>query len=334
MVEQAKQWLSQWDRNSRKVGAKRGLFLEGRPGIGKTILAYLLAEKYGYRVVEVNTSDERGKESLELILLQSTSDSLLGSNLILIDEVDGIDGRVEKGGTPVILSMLSRTACPIILTANDWKKSLQGIKNRCLVLRMRKLTQQQIYDRLRYIADREYAALDHRVIESISTNVDGDLRAAMNDLESFQLRNVRRTEPHLFDLSKIVTSMDQREVETVLYGINMLPRELIYRLYGFLTQLVKGKKLSPSEAANMAKKLANCDFLLGRADSSKDMKSLFRAKVTLTPILSTLNPGRKIDVWLKPDLSILSNLSSRKKLHSLLKGVASGRVKALYYLGR
>ena len=58
-VKEATSWLKNW-----KQQQKKGLILWGYPGTGKTVLAYQLAEKFNYAVIEFNASDLRDKNFL------------------------------------------------------------------------------------------------------------------------------------------------------------------------------------------------------------------------------------------------------------------------------
>jgi len=81
---------------------ERLLLMAGPPGLGKTTLAHIAAKHCGYRVVDINASDERGAAGLRGRVLDAMQmQSLLGAdgrpNCIVLDEIDGAvaasDGR-------------------------------------------------------------------------------------------------------------------------------------------------------------------------------------------------------------------------------------------------
>lgn len=71
------------------------VLLCGRPGLGKTTLAHVVASHAGYNVVEMNASDERTAQAFKDKIEDSlTMQPLLGGkesrpNCLLIDEIDG-----------------------------------------------------------------------------------------------------------------------------------------------------------------------------------------------------------------------------------------------------
>src|ERR1041385_5331686 len=75
----AVRWLAKWIRGTRP------LLLVGPPGTGKTTLANLLADKFGYDLVKMNASDTRNKESLRerILPILSNTGNLLGKKILL-----------------------------------------------------------------------------------------------------------------------------------------------------------------------------------------------------------------------------------------------------------
>ena len=71
------------------------MLLCGRPGLGKTTLAHVIARHAGYNVIEMNASDERSAQSFRDKIEDSlTMKPLLGTadprpNCLIIDEIDG-----------------------------------------------------------------------------------------------------------------------------------------------------------------------------------------------------------------------------------------------------
>uniref|UniRef100_F6GZ39 ATPase AAA-type core domain-containing protein n=1 Tax=Vitis vinifera TaxID=29760 RepID=F6GZ39_VITVI len=86
------------------------LLLCGPLGLGKTTLAHVAAKHCGYRVVEINASDDRSSSTIEakiLYVVQMNSVMVdLKPNCLVIDEIDGALGD-GKGAMEVILKMVS-----------------------------------------------------------------------------------------------------------------------------------------------------------------------------------------------------------------------------------
>ena len=67
----------------------------------KTTIAHVLAQHCGYRPMELNASDDRSvdalRETIGRAVTASTLDKDRRPNCIILDEIDGIDGRAPIG---------------------------------------------------------------------------------------------------------------------------------------------------------------------------------------------------------------------------------------------
>src|SRR3989338_9112230 len=112
---------------------KKAAFLYGPTGTGKTSSAYVMAKKLDLEILEVNASDIRNKEQIEQRLGASIKQRSLFSKgkIILVDEVDGLSGKSDRGGIQTMANMVDETNFPIIFTATDpWDNKLSSIRKR------------------------------------------------------------------------------------------------------------------------------------------------------------------------------------------------------------
>jgi len=179
---QARRWILNWLRGKKQ----RPILIHGPVGTGKTSVAVALQKEYDLELIQMGTSELRNKENIERVFSNAaTADSLSGKKkLLLIDDVDALQ-RSDSGGSAAISRLLRSSACPIMLTALDiWDKKLSGIRAECEIVAFRKITKPSISKVLARIVAAEGMVVPEETILSIAEGANGDVRSAINDLQS------------------------------------------------------------------------------------------------------------------------------------------------------
>jgi len=168
---------------------KKALILNGPVGIGKTCMALALAKEFDLELFELNASDLRNRSKLDEVLKPATSQKSLfkKGKLILMDEADGITGS-DRGGIPELLALIDKTSFPIIITANDiWQKKFNLLRKKCHLVNLKELKDEIVLEILINVLEKEKIPdkdINLKTINTIAKKSRGDLRAALNDLQT------------------------------------------------------------------------------------------------------------------------------------------------------
>lgn len=176
--------------------------IHGQIGIGKTTAIHLISKELDLEVLEMNASDFRDKETIEKTLgAFSQQMSLFAKQkLIVMDEVDCFMGNQDRGGIQALLATLKKSKFPCILIANDIEeKKIKELKKESLVIEYPKPDPNETYKVLEMICKKENKKFSELTLKSLSRRVDGDLRAAINDLQVYTILKEELDITHLED---------------------------------------------------------------------------------------------------------------------------------------
>lgn len=190
--DEAKASFVEWLKNKRHT--KKAVLLYGPPGVGKTALVNAAAREFGFTIIEMNASDARSEKAVNAIAKPATSyralDNFTGEtktsgNMLFLDEVDGIAGNEDRGGVSAILEIIQKSLVPVIMAANDPDISkLRPLKKECMLIRFHQVRIPLIIALLQKICLLERVNAEFEALERIAQNSRGDVRSAVNDLQS------------------------------------------------------------------------------------------------------------------------------------------------------
>ncbi|KAJ3700688.1 hypothetical protein LUZ61_004393 [Rhynchospora tenuis] len=204
-----------------KPPEQKVLLLCGPPGLGKTTLAHVVAKHCGYRVVEINASDDRSASSIEAKILDVVQmDSVMPDSkpkCLVIDEIDGALGD-GKGAVEVILKMVAadrkgssekrnvdeetqgqaqprkasskkghkvaKLSRPIICICNDlYAPALRQLRQVAKVHTFMKTTVTRVVNRLKYICMKEGFRTNSIALSALAECTECDIRSCLNTLQ-------------------------------------------------------------------------------------------------------------------------------------------------------
>jgi replication factor C large subunit len=215
-VLQVKRFLESW-----KPG--KGMILFGPPGAGKTLLVELLAKEREEFLVRMDASDNRTAKDVEGALSEATRQQALFhvGRLILMDEVDSMSGRSDRGGAGSIAKVIEGSRFPVFVCVNDIQDpKLRALKKVCKRVKLDGVPRDDIASYIRKIAKKEGITVSDDILNGLARWSEGDMRSAILDFQMLSLGTKEIDEERF-------TSIGFRErrkvLEDVLMGIMRTP---------------------------------------------------------------------------------------------------------------
>jgi replication factor C large subunit len=274
-VHTLKKWLKMWERG---IPPQRVAFLHGQPGVGKTAAIETLVNDLGMELIEKNASDYRTEEKIRQFAGSASQYSgFFGKKrVILLDEMDGIHGTVDRGAIPALTKIIKDTRCPIILIANDfWNKKFVSFrdKKRHLIIEFKKPRVNEVLRHLKKILAKEGIVADEEALKFIAQRNEGDVRSAVNDLQALAQGKTELT----YDDVSWLAYRDRKDViftvlRQVLYGktcreakqtVNTVDIDLDM-FFEWIYENVPYHFNEPNELADAMEALAKADLYRGR----------------------------------------------------------------------
>lgn len=213
------------------------LMFSGRAGIGKTASALALAhELYGEDIrrnfLELNASDERGIGIIRGKIKDFAATLAMGDvpfKIIFLDESDSLT-RDAQNALRRTMEKYSRT-CRFILSCNYSSKLIPPIQSRCALFRFTPLTSEQVKKRLKVITEKEGLKVDEKAYDALVYVSDGDMRKAINVLQSASVSSKDVNEESVYKVSARARPEEVKKmIDTAMQGNYMESRKQLHAL--------------------------------------------------------------------------------------------------------
>ena len=155
--------LNIFEANKKNVLTKRGMYIYGAPGTGKTVFVEKILKKLNYDIIKYDAGDVRNKTIVDKITKHNMSDKNVLSLMqkktkkiaIIMDEIDGMNSG-DKGGINTLIKLIrpkktkkqkkeDTTMIPIICIGNyHIDKKIKEMQKVCVTIELKSPTFEQV----------------------------------------------------------------------------------------------------------------------------------------------------------------------------------------------
>ena len=202
-----KEILKAFDKNRDNLLFKKGIYVYGEPGTGKTTFVTNILKELDYDIIKYDAGDIRNTSVIEAITKHNMSDRNIMSRFnkkvrriaIIMDEIDGMNNG-DKGGINTLIKLIRQkktkkqkleevTINPIICIGNyRVDKKIKELMKVCNTVELKTPTKPQISEIIKKILP----SLPYNFTDQFISYVQGDLRKLNS------ICNIYKNKPDLF----------------------------------------------------------------------------------------------------------------------------------------
>jgi len=283
------QSILEWIRNFRPGKA---VLLHGPSGIGKNIIIEVIAKTHNFNLLQLNASDNRSAEDIDNFSGTTQTKSLFQKGkIILIDEIDGISGN-DRGAVSSIAKLIKNSKYPVFLIANNpWAAKLLPLRSYCEFVKLNKIPSPSIEKKLREICAKEKININPEILKNIAKHAEGDLRAAINDLDTLshagpESIGYREREKSIFDVLPIIfNSQNLNVARQAMFSSDKDSDEIFWWIENNIHLVFK----SPEEIANAFDLLSKADIFRSNVLAQQN----WRFKTYMTDLMAGISLMKK-----------------------------------------
>jgi len=248
----------------------------------------------GTAPVLLHNSDERGIETIRervKAYARAVPFGGFGFRILLLDESDQLTDAAQHAFRRT-MEQFSAT-CRFILAANYSNRIIEPIQSRCAVLRFKPLSPDSVRNMLERIAKAEGLELEEEAVKAIYDFALGDMRKAINILQSAASLSKKVDEKTIYDVMGVVSKGEiRRMIKLALDGkfteARNLLRDLIYlrghqpqEITASLAREIPSLDISEDDKLRLIEYLGEVDYRLAEGGTPEVQLQAFLAKLVL-----------------------------------------------------
>jgi len=205
LYEIIKSFFINFEINKNDLTSKRGIYIYGNPGTGKTSFIENILNDLNYDVIKYDAGDIRNKSIIDTITKHNMSDrnvlSMLQKNVkkiaIIMDEIDGMNNG-DKGGINQLIKLIRPkktkkqkleeiTLNPIICIGNyHMDKKIKELMKVCDSYELKNPTNKE----MEVLIDKLMSSTDTILKKNLINYIQGDLRKLDSILNIYNKQNI------------------------------------------------------------------------------------------------------------------------------------------------
>lgn len=194
IVENIKNVLSEFDTRCNDLSYKKGIYLYGSPGSGKTYFITHILNELGFDIIKYDAGDIRNKSLIETMTCNNVSNRNVLDMMakrdrkiaVVMDEIDGMNSG-DKGGLNALIKLIrqkktkkqkteSKTMNPIICIGNYYTdKKMRELMKVCNVFELKSPSKDEISQVITHTVKTDITITTNEM-DILQNYIQGDMR--------------------------------------------------------------------------------------------------------------------------------------------------------------